>query len=222
MHFRDIQGRLIELARRRIHSGRLTERGLAKSSGVSQPHLHNVLKNVRALSNASTDRLMGALEVTVVDLLGSDLGGAGVRAVPVLKSRLGPGFNAVMTVHQGVTPLPTDLVAGLMEPVAALLAPDMALPRLVAVNDLVLLDQSPAVRSGVRGGGVWIVEEEGCLRVRYLFNPPGTVIYTANETTVADRRQWRPISLAGKSILDTVRARIVWIGREFREEPAAA
>jgi hypothetical protein len=172
---------------------------------------------------------MEALKVTVADLLWSGSGDSGVdvRAVPVLRSRLGPGSDAVLTVHRGITTLPANLVAGLTEPVAALLAPDLALPRMVAANDMVLLDQNPAVRSGVvRGSGVWIVEEDGSLRVRYLFNsqvgspgdPGGAkepILYTANEATVADPLQWRPVSLAERGILEIVRARIVWIGREL-------
>lgn len=231
MYFAELQRRLIELALRRVRAGGISERRLAKSCGVSQPHIHNVLKNIRALSNASADRLMRALEVTVAELLWSGSGDncAEVRAVPVLRSRLGPGSDATLTVHRGMTPLPADLVAGLIKPVAALLGPDLALPRIVAANDMVLLDQSPAVRSGmlssgVWGSGVWVIEEEGSLRVRYLFSSlsnslgdpagsDGSLLYTANEATVADPRQWNSVSLAERGVLEIVRARIVWFGR---------
>jgi hypothetical protein len=224
MYFAELQSRLIELARRRVSAGRITERGLAKLCGVSQPHIHNALKNIRTLSNASADRLMRALEVTVAELLWSGSGDKGieVRAVPVLRSRLGPGSDAVLTVHRGMTPLPADLVAGLTEPVAALLAPDLALPRMVAANDMVLLDQNPAVRSAVPDAGVWIVAEEGSLRVRYLFSSlgdpagrDGSFLYTANEATVADPGRWRAVSLAERGVLEIVRARIVWFGRQL-------
>lgn len=182
--------------------------------------MHNVLKNIRALSNESADRLMRALQVTVADLLWStsENDGVEVRAVPVLRHRLGPGAEAALTVYRGITPLPAHLIAGLVDPVAAVLGPDLALPRLVAVNDMVLLDQNPVVRSRACGAGVWVVVEEGSLRVRYL-RAEGPQLYTRGEPTPDAPREWKPV-LAERSILEVVRARIAWIGREFRDHPA--
>ena len=59
MYFQELQGRLIDIARERVHTGQLTERGLARLCGISRPHMHNVLKNIRAL--LSTKRARTAL-----------------------------------------------------------------------------------------------------------------------------------------------------------------
>jgi plasmid maintenance system antidote protein VapI len=48
--FQDAQQRLLAYVRDRIHNGELTERGFARMIGISQPHVHNVLKGVRNLS----------------------------------------------------------------------------------------------------------------------------------------------------------------------------
>lgn len=214
---------MIKLARGRVRAGQITERGLAKSCGISQPHMHNVLKNIRSLSNESADRLMEALHVTVADLLWSTSGDEGldVRAVPLLRSRLGPGADADLTVHRGVTPLPRHLVSGLVNPVTAVLAPDLALPRLVAANDIVLLDRNPAVRGSMGGSGVWVVSEDGGLRVRYL-RTKKFFLYIVNEASLGNPEEWQPVSLVERSILDIVLARVVWIGRESRYDPAGA
>jgi antitoxin component HigA of HigAB toxin-antitoxin module len=44
--------------RKRIHSGELTERSLARITGISQPHMHNVLKGKRLLSLEKADRIL--------------------------------------------------------------------------------------------------------------------------------------------------------------------
>lgn len=221
MYIEDLHQRLIELARQRVRSGELTERGLARLCDMSQPHVHNVLKSIRTLSPGSAGRLMRALKVTVPELLWRYPGEieTGVSAVPVLRGRIGPGGDAVLSNYKGYMPFPVSLVTGVIEPVAARLAPDLVLPRLVAPNDLVLLDQNPAVRQNPRGRGCWVVAEKGGLRVRYV-KVGGTRIYLACEATVHDPQRWQPVPVYGRNILEVVRARIVWIGREMETEPA--
>ena len=52
----------------RIASGEVTERSLARLAGISQPHLHNVLKGIRTMTPDIADRLMSVLRITVIDL----------------------------------------------------------------------------------------------------------------------------------------------------------
>ena len=44
MLFADVRNALTAVLRARVRNGELTERGLARLVGVSQPHIHNVLK----------------------------------------------------------------------------------------------------------------------------------------------------------------------------------
>ena len=67
MGIEELYGRLIEVARQRVRAGQFTEVGLARLSGVSQPHMHNVLKNIRLLSPASASRLMRAKKKAMED-----------------------------------------------------------------------------------------------------------------------------------------------------------
>ena len=71
MYFEQLQRRLIETLRSLMGNGLLTERGLARSAGVSQPHMHHILKGARALSPEIADRILRALSITVLDLLDS-------------------------------------------------------------------------------------------------------------------------------------------------------
>jgi len=65
----DLQQRFVALLRKRVRNGEVTERGLAKLVGVSQPHMHNVLRGKRAFSLQTTDDMMRQLRVDVLDLV---------------------------------------------------------------------------------------------------------------------------------------------------------
>jgi hypothetical protein len=221
VYFHELQTRLINIARERVKAGELTERGLARMCGISQPQLHNVLKSIRGLSTGSTDRMMQALDLDVSDLLRriSTDPGEEVRAIPMLQSRIGPGSDGVLTVIRGYIPLPESWLGDLVDPLAARLGPDLVLPKALAAHDLVLLDQNPLLRASPGGNSLWVVSEGPGLRVRYLrMGAAGLCI--ANEVTLEDPHKWRSIPLQGRNILDIVRARIVWIGREMEKEPA--
>lgn len=68
----DLQQRFVALLRKRIRNGELTERGLARMVGVSQPHMHNVLHGKRSFSIETTDDIMRLLRVDVLDLIEPD------------------------------------------------------------------------------------------------------------------------------------------------------
>ena len=69
MDFREQQRRLIAHLRALVRSGEATERGLARLTGVSQPHMHNVLKGKRLLSLEMADRVLTQLHLDVLDLI---------------------------------------------------------------------------------------------------------------------------------------------------------
>lgn len=69
MHLKDIHERLTEHICIKVRNGELTERGLARRAGISQPHLHNVLKGKKSLSLESADIVMRELGLSVIDLI---------------------------------------------------------------------------------------------------------------------------------------------------------
>ena len=68
----DLQQRFVALLRKRVRNGELTERGLARLVGLSQPHMHNVLSGKRSFSLQTTDDMMRQLRVDVLDLIEPD------------------------------------------------------------------------------------------------------------------------------------------------------
>jgi hypothetical protein len=176
------------------------------------------MKEIRGLSVASADRLLKGLDMSVSDLMWriSMEHDAAVRAIPVLRNRIGPGSNTSFSEMQGHIPLAESLIKDLINPVAARLCPDLVLPKSLAANDLVLLDQNPIVRRAPETEGLWVVHESGGMRVRYL-RMDGERLYVPNELTLEDPRKWHSISLAGLNLLDIVKARIVWFSREIEK-----
>ena len=72
MTFHDLQQRLLEELRQQARSGAATERGLARLSGISQPHLHNVLKGKRKLSLRKADGVLHRLQIDLLQLIESE------------------------------------------------------------------------------------------------------------------------------------------------------
>ena len=69
MNFRQMQERLRTNLCERVRRGEFTERGIARLTGVSQPHLHNVLKGKRSLSTAMADQILQHLNIDLMDLI---------------------------------------------------------------------------------------------------------------------------------------------------------
>lgn len=69
MDFREMHQRFINFLRERVRSGQLTERSLARLTGVSQPHIHNALNGKRAFSMEMSDRILSRLHLDLLDLI---------------------------------------------------------------------------------------------------------------------------------------------------------
>jgi transcriptional regulator with XRE-family HTH domain len=67
--FQELRRRLTSYLGERVRSGEVTERGLARLTGISQPHIHNVLKGKRLLSLEGADTVLEALHLDILDLL---------------------------------------------------------------------------------------------------------------------------------------------------------
>lgn len=220
MYLDDLRKSLVEIARNRVRSGRLTERGLAKACGLSQPHMHNVLKNVRTLSIEAADRLLAALEITATDLFlrfpfGEDLG---TRAVPVLRSRIGPGITPNFNVFGGYLGIPAYLAAGSFEPVLARIAPDLSLAPGFEPDNLILLDQTIAFRNVPRPHTPYVVVDRGSSQIRYV-KLGSSRLFLAEVPDWENPDRWPSLPLAGMPLAETIRARVVWVSRELSMPP---
>lgn len=216
MYFVELRKRLIAAARQRIRAGLVTERRLASLSGVSQPHMHNVLKEIRSLTFESADKVLGGLGLTTTDLFGNTEASPNlsIKSVPVLRAPIGPGQEAKFNLFSEQLPVPAQLVKTLMDPVLARLGPDLALPREFISGDLILLDQNPALRSALQIPAYWVIAEGSGLRV-CLLRAEKDQVYIAGESDAQHPDGWRVLETRGRNPEQLLKARIVWLSREL-------
>lgn len=69
LDFGGLEVRLIHHLQELIRSGEISERSLARVIGVSQPHLHNVLKGRYLFSIATADKILRHLQLDLLDLI---------------------------------------------------------------------------------------------------------------------------------------------------------
>jgi hypothetical protein len=200
VYFELLHERLADHLRGRIRSGELTERQLARLAGISQPHLHNVLKGVRVLSAATADVVVTNLRLSALDLVREDELEAPGRLVEVPRTReaplaaglLGPGHPFPdLAESTEVLTFPVAELRGIAHPVAVRLAADPQAPPVFHAGDIVLLELLPPDGPAPQPGAYYVIDAGGCGLLRR---------HEDNGAAGA----W------------AVRARAVWIGRDLR------
>jgi hypothetical protein len=98
LSFQELRDRLVSLLSDRVRNGQATERGLARLTGISQPHIHHVLAGRRRLSLEMADRILRKLEMDLLDLIGpAELAGA------IWSGRIAPAAPQEMRAEDGVS-----------------------------------------------------------------------------------------------------------------------
>jgi hypothetical protein len=225
MYFEELHDRLLLSLRMRLSNGELTERRLAKLTGISQPHMHNVLKEKRTLSPRAADQILHRLGLSVLDLLRRDESARRVCSacdwkdryveVPVLEGWLGPGLPLPKEPSQVEShPFPRSYVVSMENPVVARLAPDGLMPGLCRANDLALLDRSRSKRLHLEEEAFYVISRYGEGVIRRL-QVKGADLLLLTITSPGERGGRELIRLEGGHLLDFVQARVTWIGRSL-------
>ena len=223
MHFAELQRRLIAALQGRLRNGQLTERRLARLTGISQPHIHNVLKGKRILSLRASDIILRKTELSIPDLLrpeasagrfctGCGVGGRFVE-VPVLAGWLGPGLplpREPSSVDR--YPFPGAHLASVERPLVARLAADPKMRTRFRESDLALLDHSPARRAQLRQDALYLVNRRGEGLIRHVFQERDDLLVLRGAD--GDKTgHCEALPLGWLHLLDVVQARVAWIGR---------
>jgi len=211
--------KIVEIARHHVRTGRTTERRLAREAGLSQPHLHNLLKGIRRLSPESADQILEALNLRFSDIIWWLPGDPepGTRVIPMVRDRIGPGSLANLSILRGYIGLPRTFADRLVNPLAVRLASDPGMPSPLRPNDTVVLDRNPELLVNPPDGSYWVVAEAGGLRVRYL-KLSDAELMSGSEPEDGKHPVWKFLS-AGRPAAELVRGRIVWISRELEAPP---
>jgi hypothetical protein len=221
----EIAGRVVHSLRERVQRGEISERGLARLTGFSQPHIHNVLKGVRGMNLDLADHLLGALNIPLLSLFtqeelsGRAFGASAASSLPVpaLDGYLGGGRRYPSRVTPSThLALPSSLISRFINPVLAILdrRERSMLPALQPA-DIVLLDQAPRERSRPDFPFVYALVWKKTGYVAYCrVVGRSLVLATAHRPRIALPAR---IPLDQNQILDVVRGKIVWLAREMDE-----
>ena len=231
MLFSILQIRLVATLQERVRRGELTERGLARQTGISQPHIHHVLKGAKTLSPKFADRILRQLGITIFDLfeshelerhaLPSAAGRPLFRGVPVLDGLLGPGHPFPQHVVRTDTyPFPEAELAGLESPAVGRLAHDPQMTALFNAGSRVLLERAGSRRTQLVSGGMYALNWRGQGLLRYV-KREGSRLRLIPAGGEHNSASWDSISLSDKNILDVVQAEAIWIGRRLEPLPIA-
>ena len=223
MDFKELQIRLVILLKTRLGAGELSERRMAHLTGISQPHIHNVLKGVRILSPRAADQILRSFRLTVLDLLRPEDSPAGLSTrsngsdrfaeVAVLDAWLGPGLplpreSTSLESH----PFPRPFIESLERPLVVRLAPDTLMEGLFRGSDLALLDRARSKRLLIEPSGLYVVSREGEGLVRKLrWAGPQDLLLVAASSDGSEHIEL--LSLDGSHPLDVIKAKVVWLGR---------
>ena len=179
MDFCDLQERLLRDVKRRVSNGEITERRLARAAGLSQPHMHNILKGIRDLTPFNADRILRTLRLTICDLLetrelqhgldwrrGTNVPG---REIPVVTNLVGAGsLWPLAESHFERFHLAESQFRHFRQPLAARLAPDPAMSEIFSGGELIILETGLEMSGLSDGRDLFLVELDGEIYARYL------------------------------------------------------
>jgi len=209
MSFRELQMRLLSHIRTLVHNGVLTERSLARLTGISQPHIHNVLKGKRLASTAMADQILLRLRVDLLDLLAPEEARSAEKAefctVALLEGFLGPGYPYPGGVSISGYPFPAAEVEKLESPMAVRLKADPERPPHFNHPGVVLLecdiqrldlDEEAYVALDLGGSGT-IGLLRGTPRHIYLWD--------------RESLTWHPVALPAGSPSESIKGRVSYV-----------
>jgi transcriptional regulator with XRE-family HTH domain len=216
MLFVELRSSLIAVLRARVRNGELTERGLARLVGVSQPHIHNVLKGARALSPELSDQILQHLRISLLDLIERErieahlnfgLSAGEYVYVPLLRGRIGPGFPwPTETAENDRLPFGAMQVGSIPHPVASRLAEDARMSDAFSDGDIALLDQSARARTEIEPSAYYVVKSGNGGIIRRI-QVSGGMLYLIPEDCAHRSSGWQRIPLEGRQVTQFLRAR---------------
>jgi transcriptional regulator with XRE-family HTH domain len=219
--FLEVQECLLKNLRSQIQNGHLTERGVARLTGVSQPHIHNVLKGMRSLTPKIADEMLNIFHLSVLDLISPRELQAMVVVqqqpfllveLPVMRQLISSNtlWNKDFWPRERLS-LPVPLrYGGSVQVAAARIQPDFRMRSVLGECDLTVADISEQTDS-MAPDGLYVVRTQGGTAIRYL-RRGATHLYLATADALDSPFEWERAPIA--DLASIVHARLLWIGRE--------
>jgi len=220
-NFRRLQMRLVNLMQARVRNGEISERRLARLAGISQPHIHNVLKGAKLLSPDMADQILHRLRIDLMDLVMGEGSGPGsrqeeapassvCRTVAILDGWVGREHAFPKTISKERYPFPASAVERLDCPMAARLSPDALRPPIFSASGVVLLERSESVRLNPDEEGYFALDLGGGGTIGLVRRAKQRLYLWACYADV-----WQSIPLPRRAPLDLIQGRVVLVVRQF-------
>jgi len=162
--FSTLQQRLIRRLNDEVRAGKLTERALARRAGLSQPHVHNMLKGIRSPTAESADAMLRAISAGVSDLIEEHHAETPAVSVPVLRAAVGPGGRWDDQADSRVQ-VECKLVAGISQPAIVRILADN---QMGGISGYALIDLRAGTDPAFPRGDLYVVGRIGEASLRYL------------------------------------------------------
>jgi hypothetical protein len=225
--FERLLQRLVRRVGGLLSNGEYTERGLARLTGISQPHLHHILAGKRTLTPPVADSFLVNLGWTVGELFKEDevdqillsrrIGRENRRRIPVLSGKIGPGSPWPDTgkVEEWLT------VRSLAWPGAhrlflAELEPDAAVPFARSGGQFALVAEDEGLRARVEEDCWHVLRWGGAGLVRRV-RREGACLKVLGQGLLGEGGGPQSFPLEGQSLLSVVRGRLLWAGPDPRK-----
>jgi hypothetical protein len=222
MNIFESQLRLLALIKSQVRNGHVTERGMARLTGVSQPHMHNVLKGERTLSPKITDQLLKLFHMSIIDLsstaeLQSRMLSSRVRTLAmelhVLQEPIGPNskWNIALLSRESPLILPVPTYRSHKAYLSAVrLRPDFRMSEVLEESDLAVVSTAAPVLPP-DPGGLYVVQIQGGTAIRYL-RQGASHLYVSAADALECPFDWERVPLSDWSA--KVYGQLLWIGKE--------
>ena len=215
--FHQLFDALLRHVRQRISRGEVSERGLARLIGYSQPHVHNVLAGVRHMNLRFADDLLGGLGLSLRDLLPITGGPAPLSHVPV------PLCSGEISPNRDY-PREKGAATAILAPAAAVSASSNCLAFRVGADensmwpticagDTIVVDPALRSRRNPDVQAIYVMRINGRGFIRRCRKVGDRLLILSDQEAAGPPLTW--VSLENRKILDVVRGRIVWIGRSL-------
>jgi transcriptional regulator with XRE-family HTH domain len=219
VYFELLQSRLLQRLRIRMRNGELTERSLARLTGVSQPHVHNVLKGVRILSPEIADVILQKLGMSLLDLIEPDEFETAIAArnaprtfarVPLLEGFVGPGhaWPEKIAPGDGVW-IAGNETRGLRHITATRLARDPDMNATEGLGRIALLDVSESGRSALDPNSYYAVSHDSQSYIRKL-RTTTLALYMLTDSSENAPDTWVRVE-ANRGLTEVVRGKVLFI-----------
>lgn len=230
MFLTELRTALLQTVRTRVRNGELTERGLSRLIGISQPHVHNVLKGTRLLSLELSDQFLSHLRLSVLDLIDpsilhrymkSEHPDASLYSVlPVLQGKIGPAhpWPSEVDKHERY-PVPLAVSSAMWHPVVVRVSEDLQMYPLFADGDRLLLDQAHRARTEIDPDALYVIKRGRVGLVRRL-RMIDRAVYMVSEDALPVFTRWERLPVEGQTLTHFVRARATLLAKELEWEDA--